>query len=142
MTSLLFKEDPVKNLDEALVRARLGKAYLDRKLGADWDHKIDIDRLNIKSPINCVLSQLIRRGHLSLLFLNSRELVECGFSCGAIDLFCWIPILAINRSFRRLTQAWKLILREQRSQADADVTKRQTGDVERATPSAAVSQAV
>ncbi len=139
----LFKEDPVKNLDEALVRARLGTAYLDEKFGPDWDHQIDLNRLNIKSPINCVLSQLMWRGHLSLLlFLDLRKAVDYGFSCGIVDAICWIPIPALDRSFQRLTQAWKLVLSERRSQADSDVTKLQTSDVEWATSGAAVSQAV
>lgn len=126
MNFLWLKEDPVKNLDHAMARARLGEAYLDERFGPEWDHKICLDRLDIKSPINCVLSQLLRQGHLSLLFLNLQEGVEYGFSCGLIDSFCWIPIPAVNRSFRRLTHAWMLILRERRCQSKSDIAKLQT----------------
>lgn len=142
MNFLWLKEDPVKNLDQALVRAHLGETYLDEKFGPDWDQLIDVDRLNIKSPINCVLSQLMRQGHLSLLFLSLQEAVNYGFSCGMVDASFWIPFPAVNRSFRRLTHAWKLILRERRCQAKSVDTKRQTCDAECAMPVAAASHNV
>jgi len=137
---LLSFKDPVKDDDVALSRARAGMAYLDKKLGADWDRKIDLDRLDIGSPRYCVLSQLICRGHWSLLFPANP--VDFGFSCGELlDALFWLPMPHVKRSYRRLTAAWRLLFLKRQGERELQVAKSRTSEVERAQPST-VSQAV
>ncbi len=140
MKSLFY--NGVENLDEALNRARSGAEFLDQRLGPDWDRKIDLDRLDIQCPFNCVLSQLMRRGHLLLLFVDFAAGVNYGFSCGMVDAIFLIPVPSVDRSFQRLTEAWKLVIRERRGEEQPHVEKAQTSDAKRATPRAPVSQAV
>jgi len=134
-------EDPVKDDDVALSRARAGMVFLDRRLGPDWDRKIDLDRLDVGSPARCIQAQLLRRGHWSLIFQSLAGEVERGFACGLIDLLFWLPIPSVKRSYQRLTQAWKLLLLERRREAEPQVAKAPTDDCRHAMPGA-VSQAV
>ena len=58
MQSLLFRKYAlVSDPEAALVRARAGAAYLDRKLGPGWDRVIDAGVLDIASPFNCAASR-------------------------------------------------------------------------------------
>jgi hypothetical protein len=99
------------NADWALVRARSGAAWLDSKYGTDWDRRIDFDRLQIGSPIWCIVGQLIMHGYLSMLFAT--QIVDHGFSRGLLDVvILLLPIGPVKRAYRPLTDAWKTVLRE------------------------------
>jgi len=103
----------VENSDWALARARSGAAWLDAKYGPDWDRRIDFDRLEIGSPIWCIVGQLIMHGCLSMLFAT--QIVDHGFSRGLLDLVViLLPIGPVKRAYRPLTDAWKTVLRERR----------------------------
>ena len=103
----------VENSDWALARARSGADWLDSKYGPDWDRRIDFDRLEIGSPIWCIVGQLIMHGYLSMLFAT--QIVDHGFSRGPLDLVViLLPIGPVKRAYRPLTDAWKTVLRERR----------------------------
>lgn len=143
MTHQRFQQDPVDSHTEAMRRTRAGAAWLDEKLGPAWDQNLNLDRLNIRSPLNYILSQQFRKGHFSLPFIGLQQAVNCGFSCGIYDAIFWLPLPALNRSYRRLTQAWKLLLQARRdNRPEADHTKRLVGDAERQKATTAISQAV
>ncbi len=100
----------------AMTRARNGARWLDAKYGPDWDRRIDFDRLEIGSPIRCVVGQLIRHGYLSLLFAT--QIIAHGFSRGLLDVVViLLPIGPVKRAYRPLTDAWKVVLRERRGPA-------------------------
>jgi hypothetical protein len=106
--------------DWALARARSGAAWLDAKYGPDWDRRIDFDRLDIGSPIWCIVGQLIMHGYLSLMFAT--QVVEHGFSRGLLDLVViLLPIGPVKRAYRPLTDAWKKVLRERRGPTEPHV---------------------
>jgi hypothetical protein len=104
----------------AMTRARNGARWLDAKYGPDWDRRIDFDRLEIGSPIRCIVGQLIRHGYLSMLFAT--QIVAHGFSRGLLDVVViLLPIGPVKRAYRPLTDAWKVVLRERRGPAQAHV---------------------
>jgi hypothetical protein len=113
-----LEEPPVENADAencdwALARARSGAAWLDSKYGRDWDCRIDFDRLEIGSPMWCIVGQLIMHGYLSMLFAT--QIVDHGFSRGLLDVvIILLPIGPVKRAYRPLTDAWKTVLRERR----------------------------
>ena len=110
----------VENADWALARARNGAAWLDDKYGPDWDRRIDFDRLEIGSPIWCIVGQLIMHGYLSMLFAT--QIVDHGFSRGLLDLVViLLPIGPVKRAYRPLTNAWKSVLRERRGLTEPHV---------------------
>ncbi len=123
---------PVRKHEEHRAAARRGRAdsrvgddprtqrrrWLDAKYGSDWDRRIDFDRLEIGSPIRCVVGQLIRHGYLSMLFAT--QIVAHGFSRGLLDVVViLLPIGPVKRAYRPLTDAWKVVLRERRGPARA-----------------------
>jgi hypothetical protein len=117
MSSTLLEDAAVENLDWAMVRARSGAAWLDSKFGSEWDRRIDFERLEIGSPVRCILGQLIIHGYLSLLFAT--QIVDHGFSRGLLDLLVvLLPIGPVKRAYRPLTDAWKTVLRERRGQTE------------------------
>jgi hypothetical protein len=104
----------------AMARARNGARWLDAKYGPDWDRRIDFDRLEIGSPIRCIVGQLIRHGYLSMLFAT--QIVAHGFSRGLLDVVVvLLPIGPVKQAYRPLTEAWKVVLRERRGPAPAHV---------------------
>jgi hypothetical protein len=104
----------VENADWALARARSGAEWLDSKFGSDWDRRIDFERLEIGSPIWCIVGQLILHGYLSMLFAT--HIVDHGFSRGLLDLVViLLPIGPVKRAYRPLTNAWKVVLLERRA---------------------------
>jgi hypothetical protein len=104
----------------AMTRARNGARWLDAKYGPDWDRRIDFDRLEIGSPIRCVVGQLIRHGYLSMLFAT--QIVAHGFSRGLLDVVViLLPIGPVKRTYRPLTDAWKVVLRDRRGPVPAHV---------------------
>ncbi|MEZ6127656.1 MAG: hypothetical protein R3C59_03175 [Planctomycetaceae bacterium] len=117
MLERLF-HDPVPDMAIAVERARFGADLLERLYGRDWHHKVCVDRLDIGSPFCCVLGQLLWQGHFQVAFLSLSEAVKCGFSCGAWDFLFFAQPPWISRSYDRLTEAWRLVLRE-RSAGDA-----------------------
>jgi hypothetical protein len=109
----LVEYPELETADWALARARSGAAWLDAKYGPDWDRKIDFDRLDIGSPIWCIVGQLILHGYLSMLFAT--QIVDHGFSRGLLDLVViLLPIGPVKQAYRPLTDAWKTVLRERR----------------------------
>jgi len=111
-------DEPVA--DWALARARSGAAWLDSKYGPDWDRRIDFDRLQIGSPIWCIVGQLIMHGYLSMLFAT--RIVEHGFSRGLLDVVVvLLPIGPVKRAYQPLTDAWKVVLRERRGPSQPHV---------------------
>jgi hypothetical protein len=100
----------------AAERARNGTAWLDSQFGPEWDRDIDFEKLEIGSPIRCIVGQLIRHGYLSLLFAT--HIVDHGFSRGLLDvLVVLLPIGPFKRAYRPLTDAWKVVLQERRGLA-------------------------
>jgi hypothetical protein len=97
----------------ATERARSGAAWLDSQFGPEWDRDIDFEKLEIGSPIRCIVGQLILHGYLSLLFAT--HIVDHGFSRGLLDiLVVLMPIGPFKRAYRPLTDAWKVVLEERR----------------------------
>jgi hypothetical protein len=116
----LVEHPEFETADWALARARSGAAWLDAKYGPDWDRRIDFDRLEIGSPIWCIVGQLIMHGYLSMLFAT--QIVDHGFSRGLLDLVViLLPIGPVKRAYRPLTDAWKTVLRERRGPKEPHV---------------------
>ena len=126
MNFMLWKEELVPDLDSAMGRAQAGAEYLDRKFGPRWDQVINVDRLDIAS-FRCVWGQLARHGFFCLP--TPRRAVDCGFSCGSLmDLVVLLRLSSVPRSYERLTQAWKVVIRQRRRQYDRQaVTQRLRG---------------
>jgi hypothetical protein len=112
----------VENADWALARAHSGAKWLDSKFGPDWDRRIDFERLEIGSPIWCIVGQLIMHGYLSMLFAT--HIVDHGFSRGLLDLVViLLPIGRLKRAYRPLTNAWKAVLLERRGPTNPHVVR-------------------
>lgn len=109
-------DDPVPDMRTAMARAEAGARYLDQRYGEDWDTLIDADRLDIASPFRCVLGQLIANGHFGALFTSLRDGVDGGFSCGLWDMLFFALPPSVDRSFKRLTKAWKIVLQRRMAQ--------------------------
>jgi hypothetical protein len=109
-------EIQVEEHDWAMTRARSGAAWLDSQFGPKWDRDIDFEKLEIGSPVRCIVGQLILHGYLSLLFAT--HIVDHGFSRGLLDiLVVLMPISPLKRAYRPLTDAWKTVLQERRGLA-------------------------
>jgi hypothetical protein len=105
----------VQTQDWAMQRARSGAAWLDAKFGRDWDRRIDFEKVQIGSPIRCIVGQLITHGYLSMLFATN--IVQHGFSRGLLDIVVvLLPITPVKRAYQPLTNAWKIVLRERRGE--------------------------
>jgi hypothetical protein len=116
----ILEESTPATADWALARARSGAAWLDAKYGPDWDRRIDFDRLEIGSPIRCIVGQLIRHGYLGMLFAT--QIVDHGFSRGLLDVvIVLLPIGPVKRAYQPLTDAWKTVLRERRGPTEPHV---------------------
>ncbi len=105
---------------EALARASRGAAWLDRELGPGWERKINVDRLDIKSPFRCVLAQLCWKGvGLFLPRLSVPEYISHGFSCGRLtdSLVHAFPMPDAMRSYELLNQAWASVIIARRLRA-------------------------
>jgi hypothetical protein len=110
----------VEEPDWAMTRARSGAAWLDSQFGPAWDRDIDFEKLEIGSPIRCIVGQLILHGYLSLLFAT--HIVDHGFSRGLLDiLVVLLPIGPFKRAYRPLTNAWKVVLNERRGSSEPHV---------------------
>ena len=109
-------DDPVPDMRTAMARAEVGARYLDRKYGEDWHALIDAERLDIASPCRCVLGQLVGHGYYGALFPSYRDGVDGGFSCGLWDMLFFAHPPSVSRSFKRLTTAWKIVLRRRTAQ--------------------------
>ena len=48
-------ETQVETRDWAMTRARSGAAWLDAQFGTEWDRDIDFEKLEIGSPIRCIV---------------------------------------------------------------------------------------
>lgn len=111
-----LSEDREVENDWATERARSGAAWLDSQFGPAWDRDIDFEKLEIGSPIRCIVGQLILHGYLSLLFAT--HIVDHGFSRGLLDiLVVLLPIGPFKRAYQPLTAAWKAVLQERRGLA-------------------------
>lgn len=115
----MFTEKPsvlVSDLDTAVGRVLKGARYLDGQVGPGWEQMIEPRRLDIGHIFNCVIGQLMLKGHYCTP--SVREGVECGFSCGMRDLLAVFGYRskASARSYDLLTQAWKLVLETRRSE--------------------------
>jgi hypothetical protein len=121
MSATLLEHEPASVPDWANDRARRGAAWLDSKFGPGWAEKIDATRLDIGSPSNCILGQLICQGHLSLIFVADG--VDHGFSLGGRDLLVlFLPIAPLKRAYHPLNEAWRAILRERCGEAQTDLS--------------------
>lgn len=116
-------DDPVPDMRTAMARAEVGARYLDRKYGEDWHTLIDAERLDIASPCRCVLGQLVGHGYYGALFPSYRDGVDGGFSCGLWDMLFFAHPPSVSRSFKRLTTAWKIVLRRRTAQRVGRVCK-------------------
>jgi hypothetical protein len=106
-------EAQVEDRDWATERARSGAAWLDSQFGPEWDRDIDFEKLEIGSPIRCIVGQLILHGYVSLLFAT--HIVDHGFSRGLLDiLVVLLPIGPFKKPYQPLTAAWKAVLKERR----------------------------
>ena len=117
MSSGLLDEAAVEHSDWAMTRARSGAVWLDAKFGPDWDGRIDFEKLEIGHPIRCIVGQLIAHGYLSLMFAG--KIMDHGFSLGVLDiLVVLLPLGVLKRAYRPLTEAWKTVLSERRSERE------------------------
>ena len=107
-----FFQDPVPDMATARDRVRAGAFYLDGLYGNEWARKINVSRLSIRSPIHCILGQLIRQWHFESVFLPLVDRGEYGFSCGLWDACFFLPPPWVRRSFDRLTLAWKKLIKD------------------------------
>ena len=118
MASWRWNRRLVRDSATAMARARAGAAYLDRRIGPEWDQLIDLETLDIKHPLYCVCSQLARQGYRSHLLMTLAGYVDRGFSCGLLaDVVvqaCRPP--EVVRSYDLLNQAWGHLIRERRRQ--------------------------
>jgi hypothetical protein len=139
MSTTLLEHAAVENLDWAEVRARNGAAWLDAKFGPEWDRDIDFEKLEIGSPIRCIVGQLISHGYLSMLFAT--HIVDHGFSRGLLDVVVvLLPLGPVKRAYQPLTDAWKAVLRERRGEQAGDMRPHHKSRVE-ATRRADLTQA-
>jgi hypothetical protein len=108
----------VPDADVAAARAAAGAAYLDNRLGAGWEQVIDAERLDIASPLRCVLAQVGWAGHW--LLLSPWRAVQCGFSCGLLAdcLSLVYRPEPLRRSYELLNAAWKALLAERRQRRE------------------------
>jgi hypothetical protein len=106
--SIWWKTDPVPDERTAFARASAGMAYLDQHYGPAWDRRLDVEHLDIASPVCCVLAQL------KVMWISPSLAYEYGFSAGVLNdlLVVTFKPAPLVRSFARLTQAWKVLLRE------------------------------
>ena len=107
-----FFQDPVPDMSIAITRAEAGARYLDEVRGENWHQRINLESLNISSPFNCILGQFLRQGHLGMAFISLPEAVAHGFSCGLWDFLFFAQPPWLSRSFDRLTEAWKMLIRD------------------------------
>jgi hypothetical protein len=122
MHSADFDKAAVENADWALARARSGTLWLDSRFGPEWDSRIDFERLEIGSPIWCIVGQLIMHGYLSMLFAT--HIVDHGFSRGLLDLVViLLPIGPVKRDYLPLTIAWKTVLIERRGSTNLHLAR-------------------
>jgi hypothetical protein len=113
----------VSDIAIATARARKGAAWLDTWAGPEWDRRVNLNRLDIMSPFHCIVGQLWLQCLLSNEFHTKYSLyVGRGFSCGP-----WMDSLvlvfrppAAVRSYKLLTQAWKLVILERRQRRMVD----------------------
>jgi hypothetical protein len=141
MGLLLGKKGLVRAADAATARALAGAAYLDGKFGPGWDRAVDLDQLDIGSPLHCVLGQLGQKGYRCLP--TFQRAVDCGFSCGLLSdllaLFYRPPAAA--RSYDLLTAAWKALLSRRRQKPTVlEQTERQVEEAATAGIEAAESR--
>lgn len=115
-----FFPDPVPNMSIAVARAQAGSRYLDETFGPEWHQRIDRDKLNIASPLNCILGQLLWGASWNecakIGFVPIRRCIDSGFSCGLWDFVYFLHLPWISRSFHRLNEAWQLVLEERMTQ--------------------------
>jgi len=120
MHSTLLDDVAVEKADWAMDRARSGAAWLDSKFGPEWDRRIDFEKLEIGSPVRCIVGQLITHGYLSLLFAT--QIVDHGFSRGLLDVVViLLPFGVVKQAYHPLTDAWKTVLRERRGPTESHV---------------------
>src|SRR6185369_15620449 len=114
--SFLWKTDPVPDEATAFQRATAGMAYLDRRFGPDWDRDLDLEVIDIGSPLRCVLGQL---GPWRFV-LNAPPAVACGVSTGLWGDLVFLVWRAapLARSFERVTHAWKVLVRQRREERE------------------------
>jgi hypothetical protein len=108
----------VADLAAATDRVESGAAYLDEEIGPEWDRKIDLATLNIKSNSRCIWGQLFRHGYLRPLLMSPRRLVDRGFTCEPLTqiLVQFVRPSEVFRSYALLTQAWRQVILERRRQ--------------------------
>jgi hypothetical protein len=136
MSTTLFEnaqplhETEFESPDCAMERARSGAAWLDEQFGPAWDGRIDFAKLDIGSPIRCILGQLILHGYLSLIFAT--RVVDHGFSRGLLDVVALlVPFAPLKRAYRPLTNAWKTVLLERRGSTQPHIKPASRNDSHR-----------
>jgi hypothetical protein len=120
----MWREENLRDFQEALTRARAGAALLDGTLGPDWSERIDFDNLDIMSSSRCILGQLNlveslppdRLWQVLKSIFNPRTLVASGFTCGFVleTIGLLFRPARIVASYGFLTRAWRRVLLERR----------------------------
>jgi len=88
-------------------RVERGAALMDMVF-PDWDSRIDMGKLNISSGTVCVLGQCYggyMKG-LARLDLSPAGAARCGFA--------WPALLGTGYSYRKLTEAWRMLIEGRR----------------------------
>lgn len=108
---LLLDEEPEDlSEDDLCERARKGAAWLD-EVEPNWDQQIDVDELLLESCCRCVMGQIYGTFNHGILLYWGRD------PSPAYDLGLLLAAGASRDDYARLTDAWKKIILERRTQA-------------------------
>ena len=117
----------VPDADTAQARVEAGAAYLERKVGPEWERLIDVEILDVASPLRCVLAQLGHHGHL--LLQSPGKDAACGFSCGVLpdvmSVLC-VRTPSMVRAYERLNEAWRTYIRQRQHDKTKLMVERQS----------------
>lgn len=106
-------------------RVEQGADLLDEKRPGWW-RVIDLDRLDISQPCNCVAGQLgaLHEGltvsaygdGLAMLDISQKTAVACGldFACDAEQGTASSAQRAVDEEYRQLTEAWRALILKRR----------------------------
>lgn len=104
-------------------RVAAGVAFLDRQVPG-WVDRIDVDNLNVASPVNCVLGQLygMYSSGISALGLDQDQAAALGFQVEVTgDSFSDFvrALVASAEEYPALTDEWRRVIEILKAPADS-----------------------
>lgn len=88
-------------------RVEVGMAWLDFRLPG-WDELIDLDRLNVENPCDCLLGQTIGDWDLHVVGMDMDQLAACGFDASTSHD-------GMGDEYAALTEIWRTAIQERRA---------------------------